>query len=311
MAELALKDLLKKLKEPAELIARDEGQYAEKVASVAERVCSSESIRVVLLAGPSGSGKTTTANLICDKIKSLDKKCTVVSLDNFYRDADDPRYPLLEDGTRDFESPYALDLDVLLESLGNIIAGKEFSVPRYDFKVGGRVETTAYESYADGCVIIEGIHALNPILSDPFPRQSVLKLFVSVSTNINNVFHRRILSGRKLRFVRRMVRDNLYRGADAMRTLSMWENVLRGEDKYLYPFKELADVKFDTFHTFEPAVMKPFAQKLLTKEVISHSAYAKTVARALSRLPALDASLVPETSLIKEFIPGGIYEDLY
>ena len=310
MAELSLKELLKKLENPMALIEEDERIYKEKIETVAERICNSHDLRVVLLAGPSASGKTTTANLICDRVKSLGEKCTVVSLDNFYKAADDPTYPTLPDGTRDFESPYALNLDTLIATLGDIIEGRAFSVPRYDFKVGGPVELMQYESFADGCVIIEGIHGLNPILSDPFPKESVLKVFVSVSTNINHR-GRRILSGRKLRFIRRTVRDNLYRASDAMRTLGMWENVLNGEDMYLYPYKPLADIKFDTFHTFECGVMKPYIEKLLTDEVVKKSKYAATVKRAVDNMTPVDCSLVPEDSLIREFIPGGIYEDLY
>lgn len=310
MAELSLKALLKRLEKPEALIAEDEKIYKDKIDSVATRICESDKVRVVLLAGPSASGKTTTANLICDRVKSMGEKCMVVSLDNFYRDADDPEYPTLPDGGRDFESPYALNLDALLKTLGDIIAGRAFSVPRYDFKVGGHVETIHYESFADGCVIIEGIHGLNPILSDPFPKENVLKLFVSVSTNINHR-GRRILSGRKLRFVRRTVRDNLYRASDAMRTLGMWENVLKGEDVYLYPYKLLADIRFDTFHTFECGVMKPYIEKLLTEEVVCASSYAATVAKAVKNMTPVDSALVPQDSLIREFIPGGIYEELY
>lgn len=310
MAELALTALRERLKKPKEQIKLDEIEYEKKIENVAHAVCDSGKIRVLFLAGPSASGKTTTANLISDKIKSMGEKSVVVSLDNFYREANDPLYPKLSDGERDFESPYALDLDLLLSTLSDIIEGREFYVPRYDFRIGGRTEGNHYESFADGCVIIEGIHGLNPVLSDPFPQDSVLKVFVSVSTNINYC-GKRILSGRKLRFVRRMVRDNLYRASDAARTLGMWENVLRGEDMYLYPYKNLADIKFDTFHTFEPAVMKPFAEKLLTDEIIKHSKYARTVAHAMHKMPVIEDSLVPETSLIREFIPGGIYEELY
>ena len=310
MAEITVNELLSKMKDPEHLVELDEKIYFEKVSQVAESVAADKNIRIILLSGPSASGKTTTANLIADRIRELGERSAVVSLDNFYRDATDPKYPRLPDGTRDFESPYALDLDMLLETLGDIIAGEEFTVPRYDFKVGGKVAFEKYPSFADGCVIIEGIHGLNPILSDPFPKESVLKVFVSVSTNINEN-GKRILSGRKLRFVRRLVRDNLYRAAEAERTLDMWDNVLKGEDKYLYPYKDLADIRFDTFHTFEPGIMKPFAEKLLTPEVTSKNKYAATVASAISKMPVLDEALIPNTSLIREFIPGGKYEHLY
>ena len=108
-----------------------------------------------------------------------------------------------------------------------------------------------------------------------------------------------------------MVRDNLYRGTNAKGTLSMWENVLLGEDKYLYPFRDNADVTMDTFHYFELAAMKPFALKLIDAELANENEYARTVYEALNRSAALDDALVPQNSLIREFIPGGIYESLY
>ena len=310
MAELYISELLDKLKDPALAIAEAEAAYEGRIAEVANRVVSDTGIRVVLLAGPSGSGKTTTANLISDKIKSLGKKSMVVSLDDFYRSTTDPEYPKLKNGENDFESPDALDNAVLIKTLEDIIAGRDFSIPKYDFKCGRRAAPVRYESFADGCVIVEGIHALNPRFSNPLPKECVLKLFVSVSTNINNNIGR-ILSGKKMRFVRRLVRDSIYRNAEASRTLSMWANVLKGENEYLYPYKETADIRFDTFHTFEVGVMKPFLERLLTKDIVDSNPYARIVMDAMSKMPVIDEALVPQTSLIREFIPGGIYEDLY
>lgn len=310
MAELYISELLDKLKDPALAIAEAEAAYEGRIAEVANRVVSDTDIRVVLLAGPSGSGKTTTANLISDKIKSLGKKSMVVSLDDFYRSTTDPEYPKLKNGENDFESPDALDNAVLIKTLEDIIAGRDFSIPKYDFKCGRRAAPVRYESFADGCVIVEGIHALNPRFSNPLPKECVLKLFVSVSTNINNNIGR-ILSGKKMRFVRRLVRDSIYRNAEASRTLSMWANVLKGENEYLYPYKETADLRFDTFHTFEVGVMKPFLERLLTKDIVDSNPYARIVMDAMAKMPVIDEALVPQTSLIREFIPGGIYEDLY
>jgi uridine kinase len=176
--------------------------------------------------------------------------------------------------------------------------------------VGARVGERLYDGYSDACVIIEGIHALNPILSEALPQDRVLKVFVSVSTNINRDGIR-ILSGRKIRFLRRLVRDSIYRNASAEKTLSMWENVLRGEDKYLYPYKDLANIHFDTFHTFEVGVLGGFAAPLLKAESVKDSDYVRTVTEALAQIPSIPYGLVPESSLIKEFIPGGIYEELY
>ncbi len=310
MAELELSALLERLGDPLLAIESSEREYFDKVDSVARHIVGHPGIRVMLLSGPSGSGKTTTANLICDRIKAFGERSMVISLDDFYKSSGDESYPLLENGEPDYESPFALDLDVLSESLRAIISGEEFSVPKYDFKAGGRVGFSHYPPFSDGCVIIEGIHGLNPIISASCPEGAVLKLFVSVSTNIN-VSGKRILSGKKVRFLRRTVRDSIYRASDAEKTLSMWKNVLIGEEKYLYPYKEEADIKFDTFHSFELSVLKPFAKRLLTDRITEESYYARVVAEALTDIPEYDYRQVPESSLIREFVPGGIYEDLY
>ena len=161
-----------------------------------------------------------------------------------------------------------------------------------------------------GCVIIEGLHALNPRISEHLPTDSLLKIFISVSTNINDGGER-ILSGRKLRFTRRMVRDSLYRGADAERTLEMWDNVLAGEEEYLYPYRSLADVEFNTFHEFEPCVMRKFAEALISEELAKKNEYANTVVSALKLAVPIGEELIPNDSLIREFIVGGIYEEFY
>ncbi len=296
-------------KYPSEMIRREEMTYHAQVHDIAERVSTNKSIKLILLAGPSGSGKTTSANLISDAIKEAGEESMVVSLDDFYRTHDDPEYPKCESGERDYECPEALDLELLSKTLKAITNGEPFSVPKYDFKTGSRAQIAEYPP-AVGCVIIEGLHALNPVISSSLPKEKIFKVFVSVSTNIN-VDDRRILSGRKVRFVRRLVRDSIYRGADAERTLSMWRGVLDAEDVYLYPYKATADVAFDTFHTFELGVMKSFAEELLSEELAERDPYVRTVLDALHVIEPIDIDLVPENSLIREFVPGGIYEHLY
>ena len=145
---------------------------------------------------------------------------------------------------------------------------------------------------------------------EKLPKDAILKIFISVSTNINHGGER-ILSGRKARFIRRLVRDSIYRAANAEKTLEMWDEVLAAEDVYLYPYKATADIAFNTFHIFELSVMKPFVKRLISEELAERSAYAKTVLAAINQVLALDYNLVPNNSLIREFIPGGIYEDLY
>jgi len=312
MAEMTTKDinlLYKGDQKPA--IEAAELVYHERVRAIASAVKSNSKIRIILLAGPSGSGKTTTANLIADALRTLGEESLVVSLDDFYRDATDPDYPRREDGERDYERPEALNLPFLAETLEKVARGEAFELPRYDFKVAKRTELNRHGPIPEGCVIIEGLHALNPRISESLPRESVLKLFVSVSTNLNSDSEERVISGRKIRFVRRLVRDSIYRDATAERTLDMWHHVLEAEDVYLYPYKESADMAFDTFHTFELGVMKPYALRLLTKELADTDGYVRIVRTALEGIVEVEEALVPQNSLIREFIPGGIYEGIY
>ena len=310
MAEIQARELNLLSHNAEAMIAESERVYHANISSVARAITEEGSLRALLLSGPSGAGKTTTANLICDAVRALGEECIVVSLDDFYLDHSDERYPKNELGQHDYERPEALDLDAIRCMLENITKGEEFVIPKYDFKTSSRVGERKRPAMPDGCVIIEGLHALNPIISDSLPADKIKKMFVSVSTNINDG-DERIISGRKTRFVRRLVRDSIYRGADAERTLGLWEGVLSAEDIYLYPYKHLADFTFDTFHTFELGVMKPIAESLLSTDGVSENEYAKIVAAALGKLDAIDRTLIPKDSLIREFIGGGIYEKIY
>ena len=311
MAELELTKINTLIENsPIEAIRMAEIEYHSRIGEIARRIADDERIKVVLLAGPSGSGKTTSANLICDAIETLGEAAMVVSLDNFYRDSDDPDYPRLPSGEPDYECPEALRLDTLSDALMKIANNEPYDIPRYDFKVGSCVEIQHYPPINHGWVIIEGLHALNPKIRERLSDESVLKIFISVSTNINHVGER-ILSGRKARFIRRLVRDSIYRAADAEKTLEMWDEVLAAEDIYLYPYKATADLAFNTFHLFELPVMKPFVERLITDKIAEKSEYASTVLSAVRQVLPLDYNLVPNNSLIREFIPGGIYEDLY
>lgn len=311
MAEISIEYINELAKsDPARLIREAEENYRAFADSIVKRVVENENIRIILLAGPSGSGKTTTANILADGIREAGLESRVISLDDFYREHNDPSYPKMPDGERDYESPDALDLPEIEKTMLDIVRGGDFTVPKYDFKVGGRVDLRKYPKISHGCVIIEGLHALNPKIFEHLPKDRILRVFISVSTNVNEGGER-ILSGRKLRFVRRMVRDSIYRGASAERTLDMWTGVLIGEEKYLYPFRENADVDFNTFHAFEPCVMRPYVLKLISDELAESDGFARTVRSAMKLTHAIDEELVPDASLIREFIEGGKYEEFY
>ena len=298
------------LQSPQEMIEKAEQLYFQKIEGLASHIKKNQQIRLILIAGPSGSGKTTTANLLADKLRSYGNEAMVISLDNFYRDQGDKDYPRLEDGQLDYECPEALNLPYIHVCFEKILSGQPFIIPKYDFKSGSCVAKKEHNALTGGWVIIEGLHALNPTISEDLPNDKILKIFISVSTNITDG-DQQILSGRKIRFIRRLVRDNIYRGAAAERTFDVWDEVLAAEDVYLYPYKQYADITFDTFHTFELGVMKKYVTSLLTDKMVQQNTYLTIVRNALDKIEAIDEKLVPETSLIKEFIVGGIYENLY
>lgn len=309
--EITLQQLNRAASAPQDAIRAAESSYEAKIEQIAARAVTPEGVRVLLVAGPSASGKTTTANLIADAVRRRAHTAQVISLDNFYLDSDDPSYPRLPDGRRDMECAEALNLSAIGACLRAAIAGEAFFVPHYDFRVAARVgQPTRYAPMREGCVIVEGLHALNPKITDALPREQVCKLFISLSTNITDEQGTRILSGRKLRFVRRTVRDLLYRGASAADTLAHWKNVLDGENRHLYPFRAAADWCFDTFHLFEPGVLRaPFLRAV--GEIPPHDPYMQITLAAMRQVIAMDEALVPQTSLIREFLPGGVYEHLY
>ena len=298
------------LQSPHEMIEKAEQIYFQKIESIASHIKMNPQLRLILISGPSGSGKTTTANLLADKLRSYGNESLVISLDNFYRDQDDEAYPRLDDGQLDYECPDALNLDLMHVTFERILSEQDFTIPKYDFKEGRCTEKEQHVPIRNGCVIIEGLHALNPTISEKLPNDKILKIFISVSTNVMDG-DEQILSGRKVRFIRRLVRDSIYRGATAERTFDIWDEVLAAEDIYLYPYKSNADIAFDTFHSFELGVMRPFFDGLISAELALAEEYARIVENAVLLADEISIDLVPETSLIREFVSGGIYEHSY
>lgn len=291
-------------------IAEAEEQYRAHLDDLTEKIIH-RGTRVVLLAGPSSSGKTTTSNLLADTLRRHGRASTVISLDDFYYSKDDPAYPRTPAGELDYETPHALRLDLIRQTICRILRGEPVPLPKFDFKVGMRYDNAMVaEIPRGGCAIIEGLHALNPLLTEGIESSAVARVFVSVSTNISDEGGR-ILSGRKIRFIRRLTRDYLYRASDAARTLALWQGVLAGENKYLYPYKNTAEFRFDTFHLYEVGVMRPFAEKVILSTPGLSDPYLDVVRNALARFLPVPLELVPETSLLREFVPGGIYESLY
>ena len=295
-------------KNPLEFIKKSEERYINEIYSVATQIADDDRIKIVSLAGPSGSGKTTSAHILCDRLEQLGEKTIVVSLDDFY--LSDDELPLNDDGTKDIESVGALNIPLINKCFNEIITEGKTVLPRYDF---ANKKSILNDRVADigerGIIIAEGLHALNPLITDLVPRENIFKMYISVNCSIEDAFGEQLLSSRQLRLVRRTLRDNIFRGTSVTETLKLWHGVVEGERKYLYCFKNTADVKIKTLHSYEPCVYRNEFLKLkksVTKDTIGYEYFMRTAA-AIEKFDSINSDLIPEASLIREFIGNGKY----
>lgn len=295
----------KALECPEEFIEDCNKEYLENITNIARRIEADDDIKIVAIAGPSGSGKTTTAHILQEKLRLLNEMVEVVSLDDFYLPAD--KLPILPDGSTDIESVNSLDISLIKECFDEIIKEGKTNLPLYDFKT--KTSTRGAKSIDighKGIVIVEGLHAMNPLISDLVPRKNIYKIYISVNRSVDDQNGVQLLSSRQIRLVRRVLRDDKFRGATATETLHLWNNVIDGERKYLYCFKDTADIQLVTFHPYELGVYREKFGKMrstVNKNAPCYDYFIKT-ANALERFAAIDSSLVPKNSLIREFIGG-------
>lgn len=290
-------------KNPLDFILKCEKRYENIIGDIAERIESEKGREIVMLAGPSSAGKTTTAKKLCEALNQKGIKTYVLSLDDFYLNRSD--IPYLPDGTQDYETVDALDLDCFTECVNKLLKGETVKNPIYDFVTGKRSETEFNEITLgqEDAVIIEGLHALNPVITEKI-QGKLLKIYINVSSRIYDNKGNIILNKRNMRFVRRMTRDYKFRASSVERTYQLWKNVTEGEDKYLFPFRDNADIKVNTIHLYEPCVLKSQALPLLLENEISkeYSEDVKKLCKALKKFEDIDISLVPEDSLLREFL---------
>ncbi|MCR4594717.1 MAG: nucleoside kinase [Clostridiales bacterium] len=288
---------------PLEFINKCEARYQNIIDDVVKKVCAVEGRKVVMLAGPSSSGKTTTAKRIVEGIKSRGVNAYVLSLDDFYKNRD--TLPTLPDGTKDFETVYALDLDYFGQTVNALMTGQMTKTPVFDFSTGCRSEEEFNEITMgeNDIVVIEGLHALNPIILDHI-ECTAIKIYISLASRIYNEKKDIILNKRNLRFIRRLVRDYQFRGSSADNTFRLWKNVMYGEDKYLFPYRDNFDYRINTIHLYEPCVLKHIALELLKNSEISDEfAYdVQRLCKSLEKFEDIDPSLVPQDSLLREFL---------
>ncbi len=291
-----------------ELIRVNEALHEKMFARVADEVIS-RGIKALMLAGPSSSGKTTSANRIATQLRAEGLDPIMISLDNYYIDRD--KCPRDEHGEMDLEHINTLDTERFNHDLALLLAGKEAEIPVFSFKKGCREpEGNVIRCSADQTLIIEGIHGLNPImLGEGIDRSKVFRVYVSALTTINLDDHNRIRTT-DLRILRRLVRDYETRGASMERTLSMWASVRRGEERWIFPFQEQADMILNTTLHYEPCVMKRHVYPLLLTVPPESEYYgmARSIVKYLNYFLEADVEdEIPPTSILREFIGGNTF----
>ena len=291
------------LSSPEEFIKKSEARYENIINDIAERIINDEGREIVMLAGPSSAGKTTTAGKLCKKLNENGVKTYVLSLDDFYLNRAD--IPYLPDGTQDYETVYALDLPCFEEKVNALLRGETVKNPVFDFTTGKRSDTQFNEITLGekDVVIIEGLHALNPVITEKI-QGKLLKIYINVSSRIYDEKGNIILNKRNMRFIRRMVRDYKFRNSTVENTCKLWKNVTMGEDKYLFPYRHLADIKVNTIHLYETCVLKQQALEMLENSEISeeYKSDINKITKSLKKFESIDESLVPDDSLLREFL---------
>lgn len=302
MAYFTLNDINENVESNVESFINDaESRFESSVSELADRFTSE--CDIVLLAGPSSSGKTTTAGKIAQKIKNSGRNAYTLSLDDYYRNAVD--IPLTSEGLKDFENVSALDIDLIHKTFSDLIEKRTAQVPEFDFVSGTRkAETKRVELKKDDLIIVEGIHALNPIITKGLDESHITKVYISVSSRVTDDAGRVIFSKRNLRLVRRMIRDYHYRNTSVEKTLSQWPEVLKGEDKYIFPFERNASFRIDSFHPYEPCLFKSEAVELLKTVGEDSDVYpiASELKNSFSELDTIEMSKLPANSLLREFV---------
>ena len=287
-----------------ELVAEGEAYHAQQLTSIARDICSRPNVRVVLICGPSSSGKTSTSHRLCLELLAKGKQPVALSLDNWYLNGEN--IPLDEHGKRDDESVYALDIQQFESDLKALIAGKEIALPTFNFTEEKREylgDTLQLES--DSIMVIEGIHALNPILTEHIDSACKYKIYAAPMTPVSLDGHKWVPTHIH-RLLRRMSRDLRTRGKSPQQTIANWPSVRKGEKRWIEPFKKEADARFDTSMLYElPAIRYTVETALQTVPAVAKEyKIAAKLLFYLSFFEGLEASFIPRTSILREFIGG-------
>lgn len=282
------------------IIKIQETLHEIKIGEIANQIIA-KGTRLVLIAGPSSSGKTTFAKRLEIQIKANGLKPFVISTDNYFVDRD--KTPLDENGNPDFEAIDALNYKLLEIHIKELLSGKDVDIPRFNFITGKNEKWKKIKIDKNGIIIIEGIHSLNPMLMDEIDDSIKFKVYVSALSQINIDNVNRIPT-RDLRLIRRIVRDAHFRGIAASDTIRRWNQVIKGEDKYIFPFQESADAIFNSALIYELAILRVFAEAPLRAIDSKEKEYSESLRllNFLSHFIPLLPDEVPQTSILREFI---------
>ncbi len=292
-----------------EIVLVSEAFHEQNLSNIARLVADQlDKSRLIFIAGPSSSGKTTFSRRLTIQLLALGISPFPLELDNFFLDRD--KTPLGEDGKPDFETTTALNLPLLADRLQRLIRGEEVQLPRYNFKSGKSETGKVIQLKRGQPIILEGIHGMDPRLIPESLSEEAFRIYVSALTQLNLDRHNRV-STTDTRLIRRIVRDARERGYKALHTIRHWESVRRGEKRHIFPYQENANVMFNSALAYEMAALKPFAEPLLRQVPFGTPEYieAKRLLAFLEWFLPLDVNLVPDNSLLREFLGGSILKD--
>ena len=284
----------------------EKGHHAQ-LEELAEKINQKKDVRLIAIAGPSSSGKTTFSLRLEEALNQHGLKPLMISIDNYYLPIE--KAPIDEHGKPDLEHIEALDIDLFNQNMNDLIAGKAVQLPYYDFKIRQRIFKDAIQISQHTPIVIEGIHALNDQLSSKIPKSQKFKIYISPFTQIN-IDHNNPINLTDLRLLRRIVRDLQFRNTSPEQTLDMWPSVRRGEYRWIYPHIENADFIFNSELSYEYAILKQYAENALNTidRESHHFIQANRLLKFLKYFKTIDSNLVPNNSLLREFIGGSIYE---
>ena len=302
----ALNDMVTK-SDMREVVLVQEAHQERRIGEIAKQIADRGNVRFVLIAGPSSSGKTTFSHRLSIQLRVNGLKPHPIAVDNYFVDRENT--PRDKDGNYNFECLEAIDIVKFNEDMKALMEGKEVYLPVFDFKSGKRkYESRPKRLGSQDILVIEGIHCLNPKMTELMDDESKFKIYISALTQLNIDEHNRIPTTDG-RLIRRLVRDARTRGASAMKTISMWPSVRRGEEENIFPFQEQADVMFNSSLLYELAVLKQYVEPLLFGVDKESEEYleAKRLLKFFDYFVGIGSEYVPTNSLLREFIGGGCF----